>query len=268
MAAILRVCDRDLRDLGVEVRTITGPVDGLTFEWETMPLPGHYGILPVSPEGRVPMRPLVVQGHVRGDPDAAYDRVKAWCGRGLCELRTALNAEKVYYGWYHDLRGELPHPMLRRQWGQVTLRWDVFSPLAYARYARVIALSSTPTPIPQGSGPVSGAIRIAGPTTSPLVITVRNHAGIPIGVLTLGDASNPFTLGAADRVEIDSPGRTITRFVNGVAEDAISFLTGESDFPLVIGRDDVDLEAEAWATIEVSQGMGPGAEFIYQETYL
>lgn len=269
MAAILRVCDRDLRDLGVEVRTITGVVDGLAFEWEAVSLPAHYGLQPVSPEAPASMRPLVVQGHVRGTSiDTAYEAIKAWCGRGMCELRTGLNAEKVFYGWYRDVRGELPHPMLRRSWGQITLRWDVFSPLGYDRFARVLTLGSDPTPIPQASGPVTGTIRVTGPTTSPLLITLRNHAGRPLAFLQLGEAGNAFTLGSTDYVVIDSPGRSITKVAAGVSSEALSFLTGPSTFPLVIGRDDADLEGQGWATLEVSGlGTNASAEYLHLRTY-
>jgi hypothetical protein len=70
-------------------------------------------------------------------------------------------------------------------------------------------------------------------------------------------------------VEIDSVGLSITKVASGVPSNAIGFLTGDSAFPLVIGREDADSDASAWATLELGGlGAGAGGEFLYRRTWL
>jgi hypothetical protein len=272
MAEIWTVNDRDLRDLGFHIDRFNGPTDGVFVEHETTEAPGRYGEIPMSPEGKSKARDLSCRGHMEAASpaalEAAYDALKDWVSRGMCEIRTGLNASKTYHGWYRQASGDPVPPQLLRRWGSVALSFRCFDPLAYDRYERVITLSATPAQIPQGHGPLAGVIRAKGPSTSPLIITKRDHAGRPTGILTLGFAGKLFTLGANDRVEIVNSLGTITKYTAGVASFAEEFMLASSDFPLVIGKDESDRLGQSYATLEVSGlGSGGSAEYLYARTH-
>lgn len=257
------VNDRDLRDLGFYIDRFNGPTDGIVVETETIDAPGRAGVIPVSPEGNVSVRDLSCRGHLEAATAAAleakYTALKDWVSRGMTEIRTGLNSGKVFHGWYQRAMGDPLAPQLLRRWGSIALTFRCFDALGYDLYERVITLSATPAQIPQSNGPLSGAIRVKGVTTSPLTAIVRDHAGRTIGTVTLGFTGQSFTLGANDRVEINSQAGTITKYTAGVASDAMQYLVAASNFPIVIGKDASDRDAGAYATIEISTGLSTGA---------
>jgi hypothetical protein len=268
----LIVNDRDLSELGFVLDTFTGPTDGVAIDVETIDLPGRYGQIPVAPEGPAEVRELTFRGHIEAATaaviDAQYAALRGWVAREMVEIRTGLAPDKVFHGRYRRASGDPLRPMLLTEWGSLSLNFRCLDPLAYDRYERVITLSATRSAIPGGTGSLAGAIRVKGPTTSPLTITKRDHAGRVTGVCALGTAADPFTLGANDRVEINNLTGTIQRYTAGVMTDAIPFLTVTSDFPLIGMPDEWDRDAEAWMTLEVSGLSGGSAEWIGTRTWL
>ena len=261
---------RDLSDLGFVLDKPVGLTDGLFSDYDTAPVAGRYGVVPLSAYPKVQPRDLSFTGHLNASSlEAAYVALRAWVSAGMVEITTGLNTAKVYHGWYQRATGNPLPPALLSDWGSLTLDFKCLDPLGYDAYERVIALSTARARIPQGSGPLAGLIRIKGPTTSPLTITKRDHAGRVTGALTLGFSGMSFTLAAEDRVEIDSSAGTIRRYTNGTMSDAIRYLVASSSFPLVIGRDECDRDNSAWATLEVSSGLSTGSgEWIGARTWI
>jgi hypothetical protein len=258
---------RDLSDFGFVLERPNGTTDGLFSDYDTAPVAGRYGAVPVSAYPKVQPRDLSFTGHLNGsNMESAYMALRDWVSRGMVEISTGLNTGIVYHGWYQSAPGNPLPPAMLSDWGALALNFRCLDPLAYDNYERVIALTTARARIPQGSGPIAGLIRVKGVTTSPLVITKRDHAGRVTGTLTLGFSGSDFTLAAEDRVELDSNAGTIRRFTNGVMTDAMSYLVAASSFPLVIGRDECDRENSAWATLEISSG-GSSGEWIGARTW-
>lgn len=265
---------RDLSDFGFVLETPTGPTDGLVEDYDTVPVAGRYGEVPMSAQSKVGPRELTFTGHLNADSglEAAYTALRGWISRGLVEITTGLDTTKVYHGWYQRAPGNPLPPALLSEWGSLSLTFRCLDPLGYDAFEKVVALSTARARIPQGTGPLVGLIRVKGVTTSPLTITKRDHAGRVTGTLSLhtnGDGLS-FTLGAEDRVEFDSNAGTIRRFTSGTMADAMGHLVAASQFPLVIGRDECDRDGSGWATLEISAGLGAGAsgEWIGARTWI
>lgn len=263
MPNVIVINGRDLADFGFIVESFEGPSDGVVVEMDAADAPGRYGAFLAGPEGTVQAREVVASGFLSASSpaalDATYTALKDWISRGMVEIRTGLNLAKVFHGWYRESPGNAYPPQLASDSGSLRVVFRCFDPLGYDEYERVIALSAAPAQLPQSNGPLAGAIRVKGQTTSPLTIIARDHAGRVIATLTLGYSGNTFTLGANDRVEINSLAGTITRFTAGVASDAMPYMVPASDFPIIIGKDASDRAAPSYATLEISTGLATGA---------
>ena len=123
------------------------------------------------------------------------------------------------------------------------------NPVAWARESSVLAIGSTPTPIPLVTATSTPLFRFAGAFTG-VVITYRGASGRILSTLTLGGE-----VGAEDFLQIDcSPyaGTPIVLSEDGTLTDRTDlFLAG--DMNLAFDPRDGDLSRGVWPTIEANR---------------
>lgn len=134
--------------------------------------------------------------------------------------------------------------------------WEAIEPTI-----RHMAVAATRYDLALGTAPSNPLIEIMGSAINP-VVTYRDAGGTAVLTLTFGAT----TLAATESLLLDCTRGTITKYVAGVASDAISLLTaGQISFPRPFDPQDGNYALNFWPTIETSTGTGRA---IYAKRYL
>ena len=159
---------------------------------------------------------------------------------GFCRSRRAATAEAAFRSayWVESL-GSI----------QVTIELIEDTPVSWARESTVLAVGSTPTPVPLGTAPSVPRFRFPGPFTG-VTLIYRAASGRILSTLVVGGE-----LGAEDYLEIDagsfgSPSVVLSE--SGVRTDA-SELFVSGDAALLLDPRDGDPTREFWPTIEANR---------------
>lgn len=237
-----------------------GFLSGQNVKYSEVQVPGTAGVAVVNPAGQLEPRVLQIDGRVDvNTPGELFPAIQALLSHlffGPLEVSTAHDFNLVYYARVEDQPIVAYEPQMLSTDASLSLRLRCADPLVYERSARVIGFGATPVPIPVGTGWTSGVVRITNATNP--ILRVRRGNGVLVQEIPL-----TITLGAADFVTIDSPGRLVQKTVAGVTTSALSTLGTFADYPMVISPLDGDTDNPP--TIEVTSGVG---EFSFRRTFL
>lgn len=137
--------------------------------------------------------------------------------------------------------------------------------LAPAWSCRAITAVNTPVHLPLGTWPSPWICRVMGPTTSPVILTVKRLGGQTLGSLTFATGGGTsLALTAAEYLDIDSTRQTAEKVSGGTRTN----ITGPSNFT---AGDWVELDPldgypafGAGVTVELNSGTG---ELLYEKRY-
>jgi hypothetical protein len=228
-----------LDSIGIWVEDISARFHGVQRTYPTIALPGRQGVV-LAAEPETSARLLTISGTI--DPAArtltarstAEDRLKALAYGALIKVITDDDetAPRQIDGVCEDVRiTPVVHPMVT-QLSRFQLTVKCPDPTWYDVTGQLIGFNATPSPVPLGTAPSGGLIRVAAPSwsanvTNPVVV-YRNAAGVTLQ--TLG-----FTLtlvAGNDYLEIDLDRQTIVEYQSGVVRNAIGDLTSGEFFAL------------------------------------
>lgn len=247
------VNDQNLEAMGFHVETPAGLWDGLAVNAAGTTIPGRAGQLaPVTDPGSA-ARTIVLSGPLHGSSNAdvvqKLHALKALLGGGLLELRRIDDPTIMHVG---RLLSIAPVPFgaaLAATDYVLTVTIQCDDPYAYDVASRIVAFAQGATPIPLGTAPSSGLIRILpDPATGTAVNPVLTYRDITGTVReTMGFTR---TLAAADYLDVDLSLFKVTRSVAGAPTNDIAAQTSGGFFAL----SPLDGGSAVWPTLEVSAG--------------
>lgn len=225
--------------IGVWVEQIDARFSGVQRSYPSIALPGRQGVV-LAAEPETSARLLTISGSI--DPAArtltartlAEDRLKQLAYGALIKVIVDDDetAPRQIDAVCEDLRiAPVVHPMVT-QVSRFTLTVRCPDPTWYDVTGQLIGFTSVPSPVPLGTAPSGGLVRIAAPawsaTVTNPVLTYRNAAGVT--VQTLG--FNTSLAAGNDYLEIDLDRLTVVEYQSGVVRNAIGDLTSGQFFAL------------------------------------
>lgn len=267
----LYLSGRSLEALGFRVETIKGPWDLPAVTDPVIAIPGRMGRMRTGQAADVAMRDIVIAGLVEesttlrtnADLESKLETLKALFAIGLLEVGRVNQMNRLYVTRTVGFEATVRGAALAGVTAELTVHLQAIDPLAYDAALSIIGFGATRVPIPVGSAPSGGLLRIMGPATNP-VITVRRLTGDVVHTLGLTR-----TLAATDYEEIDLDLMRLTRFVSGVTtSDANAATSGDiEDFSF--SPEDGDALAGQYPTLECSGLTGDGnCEICYRRAWL
>lgn len=228
-----------LDTLGVYVEDLGSRWNAPGRDYPVVQIPGRMGGV-FSADPTTPTRELTITASI--DPaartltalQAAIDQVKALAYSGLVKVVVDddVNPSRQIDGVCRSCDvSAVAHPLVT-QIARLTFTIACPDPTWYDVAGQLIAFTSTPSPIPLGTAPSGGIVRIAAPSWSANVVnpvlTYLNAAGVTLQTLTF---SGTLTAGT-EYLEVDLDRATITEYSSGVGANASSWLASGDFFAL------------------------------------
>ncbi len=228
-----------LDSLGIYVEDISARYAGVSRSFPQTALPGRQGtVLTADPETQP--RILTISGSI--DPIArtlaarntAEDALKVLAYRGLIRVVADddVTAPRQIDGVCTGLNvTPVVHPMVTQvsRYSATILCPD---PTWYDVTSQMIAFSAVASPVPLGSAPTGGIVRIMAPPWSAAVVdpvlTYLNAGGVAIQSMTF---TGTLTAGT-EYLEVDLDRQTVVEVSSGVSSNAISWLSAGNFFSL------------------------------------
>lgn len=260
---------RDLADFGVATARLEGPFAAPVQRFRTTPSPGRWGVRVLSAEPEGASRVLTLTGHVSATTPAGLDevvrKVIGWCSRGLLEIVTGHNQQKVFYARALDPHADPVRRQFLREHAEFSLQFDSHDGLVWDALGSVarITQNNTPRQVRLKRAHVSGFFRIWGPFTDPLTITALDAARRARLVLTLATSAT-----LSQYVLIDCLHGRFYRSTGGAALISEPNMVGATfDFPLYFDPLWGDVDRGIYPAFMVT-GLttGGGVEFLYRQT--
>lgn len=230
--------DTRLDSLGLYVEDLSTRWHAPSRQFPTLAVPGLAGSV-LTAEPTTGPRQLTITASL--DPAArtlpalqsAIDALQELTGHGLVRITVDddENAPRVIEGVCTECQiAPVVHPLVT-QVARVTLTLVCPRPTWEDVAPQVVALGSTPTPIPIGTAESGGVIWIAAPAWSANVVTpvvtLRAASGRQLATLTW---AGTLTAGT-DALALDLDRSTAIKYASGTASNAIASLSGDF-FPL------------------------------------
>lgn len=226
-----------LDSIGVWVEDIAGRYHGMQRSFPTLALPGRQGVV-LSADPEVAARVLTISGTI--DPAArtltarvaAEDRLKAIAYGALIKV-VADDDETAPRQIDGVTEGctvtPVVHPMVT-QLSRFTLSLRCPDPTWYDVTGQVIGFGAVASPIPLGTAPSGGLVRLTAPSWSANVVTpvlrYRNAAGVLLGSMTFSTT----LVAGLDYLEVDLDRQTLVVVESGVRRNGAPDLSA-GDFP-------------------------------------
>lgn len=263
-----------LDSIGIWVEDIAARYHGVQRAFPTLALPGRQGVV-LAAEPETSARLLTISGTI--DPAArtltarttAEDQLKALAYRALIKVIADDDetAPRQIDGVCEDLRiTPVVHPMVT-QLSRFTMTVRCPDPTWYDVVGQMIGFTSVPSPIPLGTAPSGGLVRIAAPAwsanvTNP-VLTYRNAAGVTLQTLTFSTT----LVAGTDYLEIDLDRQTVIEVQAGVVRNAIGDLSAGEFF--VLDPMDGDPLAASYPSLAATSSAGsPSAQWLGTRRWL
>lgn len=244
MAYSVYLNETNLSDLNVYVERVTTWRDAPSREYPTVAIPGRQGVV-FAADPTTGARSLRISAMIH--PAAltlaarrtAEDNLKALAMRALIKVveDDESNAPRQIDGVCTSCTiTPRRHPVVSLV-SDAELTILCPDPTWQDVVGQVIGFTSTATPVPLGTAPSGGIVRIAAPSWSAdvdiPVLHYLNAAGVTIQSMTFGGVTTANDLQAGlDYLEIDLDRATVTRYDSGVASNGISLLTAGDFFSL------------------------------------
>ena len=226
-----------LSALGVYVQRLNSYKAAPTRTYPTLALPGRQGVVLAADPETAPRTLTLVCTVVAASiaaREAAEDQFKTLAYNGLVKISVDddVNAPRwidgVCSAFQTDTRA---HPVDALA-SDVSVSFLCPDPTWADVTGQLIGFTSVVSPVPLGTAPSGGVVRIAAPVwsanvTNP-VLTYRNAAGVTVQSLSF----NTTLTAGNDYLEIDLDRQTVVEYQSGVARNAIGDLTAGEFFVL------------------------------------
>lgn len=220
-----------LADIGVYVQKIDG-LSAPARDYPTVAIPGRMGVVfsgdPTAPARTVAITTsIVTTANTIAARRTAEDQLKALAFRALVKITydDDVNAPRA-------IDGVCTACTITTRWhptsavvSDATLTVVCPDPTWYDVTGQLIGFSATASPIPLGTAPSGGVVRIAAPSWSANVVdpvlSYLNAAGVTLQSLAM---TGTLTAGT-EYLEIDLDRSTITEYSSGTGVNAISWIS-------------------------------------------
>lgn len=252
------VNDVDLADYGFVMGVNPKHASSPTFSDASAPLLGNIGPVWAGDPVQAAARQLIVGGHMVAATESLLrtnvDILKALFTLGAVRLRFADRVDQEFRGGRLVSFDATPKAaLLHNAATDLQAVFGLADVLRYDLQPSGFALTTSRTALPMGTAPTFPIISINGggaSLTNP-VITYRDAAGNIQQTMSLIG-----TLGANDRIVVDSKGVSIALYTAGVKSDALSWWpVGSGDF-IKLRAADAAYEQSGWPTLELSASAG------------
>jgi len=239
MAWAVYLNEQSLGDLGIYVMQVGAGFSAPARAYPRLEIPGRQGAVYVA-DPTTAIRTLRVECVVT--PAArtiaarrtAEDQLKALAYRALVRVIVDddVNAPRAIDGVCTACEITTRQHPVDATVSNATLTIECPDPTWYDVTGQIIAFSSAASPVPLGTAPSGGLVRIAAPAwsanvTDP-VLTYLSAAGVALSSLTF---TTTLTAGT-DYLEVDLDRLTALKVASGVASNAITLLTAGDFFAL------------------------------------
>lgn len=260
--------------VGFYVERITGWPSGPDRSYPTQAIVGRLGAV-LSEDPSYPPRSLTLAGSIRTSGNSLSSRVafeqqlKGLAYRGLVTITLDDDVtDPVQIDGVCTRATITPktHPMTSPV-STVELAFLCPDPAVTALVGSLVAFGATATPVPLGTAPSGGIIRIAAPSWSANVVnpTVTYYASAGTSVQTM--AFTATLVAGQDYLEIDLDRATVVLSDNGSRSNGISLLTSGDFFAL--DPLDGDVANTAYPLLSVSASSGtPSGTLAYRKRWL
>lgn len=244
---------------GIIVTGFGGDLSAPSRSLSLLALPSLPGAIDPGLTPNESTRTLTIEFMVNAEDDASVhatlDNIKEVCGTGTVEIQTMYSTSRILYGVLVSLEASGRRPWIAG-WVGGTMTFVCSMPYWVANTPTVVSFGSTATEIALGTAPSAGRdslsalITITGAATTP-TLTYADSTGATVGTMIC----NGYSPAAGDSIVIDCGRRIITRYVSGVASNAISYFTAGYTFP-ALDPADGSFRLSTWPTLKTSAGTG------------
>lgn len=233
------------------VDNVTGHRDAPRTTRPTRDVPGRVGPVLLSQVPAYGPRTLRLEGHVLGDTLtamwAAWHELTSRLAGGQHEVTVVDNTARVYRAYLGQAQGIPLRPALWAPKTRLTVELTCYDPRAYSTGNSTLGFGSTDTPVPLGTAPSGGVVRISGAASAPSLV-YKSSTGAELARITLNT-----TLGSTSWVDIDLDAYTLVD--ENSSSVAAAWASSVSRW-LVLDPADGDYNSTAWPTLQVTAGSG------------
>lgn len=274
MAWAVYLNETSLASIGVYVMRINSHTSGPSRSYPTVALPGRQGVV-LNADPEMGARTLSIQATIATSAATiaaratAEDQLKAlaYAGAVAIGVDDDINAPRRIIGVCQGCDiSQRSHPVDAVA-SDVTLTFLCPDPTWADVVGQVIGFSSTLSPVPVGTAPSGGIVRLSAPVwsanvTNP-VLTYRNAAGVVVKSLTF----NTTLTAGTDYLEIDLDRQTVVEYQSGVVRNAIGDITDGAFFAL--DPMDGDPLNASYPSLEVTSSAGtPSGQYLGTRRWL